>query len=291
MIYYDLWLVGDFIMFLLIWDDDPNWLLTSHPCSGPPRGLAGINRSLSLKSFVAMALVSDGLRMKILSVGVDCCRVSAHGTVGMALFNEAWCKLFQVDMEIVVSNFDVAWKDGEVSFQVTGENCKIYMCPSETRGPLCSVEIFAGLGGWSQASAKMGMEPMLLIDSDMNTAYAAAKRFGIECMKANEYVEKLLKGAKPFRCVIFDEATKTDTWVAIGLVNAAYLMGSPPCQPWSTAGTASGLKCADGMAFQTVMQQSASLGIHIAILENVPGLPRHQDFRELIASIEKWDSC
>ena len=41
------------------------------------------------------------------------------------------------------------------------------------------------------------------------------------------------------------------------------------------------------MSFQKVLHESASLGLHIAIMENVPGFPRHQDFREMISSVKE----
>ena len=86
--------------------------------------------------------------------------------------------------------------------------------------------------------------------------------------------------------MIHDDAVNPDTWVAMGLANAAYFLGSPPCQPWSTAGSALGLKCHDGQVFLSTLRQAARLGISMALIENVPGLSRHQDFRELIAGIE-----
>lgn len=225
--------------------------------------------------------------MKILSVGATCCHVCVNGTCGMAMFPEKWYAMFHKNMDIIVANFTVSWKDGVVSFQMNQDLTKIYLCTSENRGNLNAVELFAGLGGWSEAASAMNMSPVLLIDSDENVAYATARKLGIGCMKSKEYVDKVLETGQVFRCVLHDDVNCPDTWVAIGLVNVSIVLGSPPCQPWSTAGAGHGLRCPDGQVCRSVLSQAVKLGVVLALIENVPGLPRHQDFRELISEIEK----
>ena len=153
--------------------------------------------------------------MKILSVGATCCHVCVNGTCGMAMFPEKWYAMFHKNMDIIVANFTVSWKDGVVSFQMNQDLTKIYLCTSENRGNLNAVELFAGLGGWSEAASAMNMSPVLLIDSDENVAYATARKLGIGCMKSKEYVDKVLETGQVFRCVLHDDVNCPDTWVAI----------------------------------------------------------------------------
>lgn len=113
-----------------------------------------------------------------------------------------------------------------------------------------------------------------MVDSEENVARATAKKLGIPCMKASEFVRQVLNGHEVFQCMLHDDVTNPDVWVAIRLANAGFMLGSPPCQPWSTAGSAHGLQSQDDKVF-------------LCTLRLVPGLPRHQDFRELISLIEK----
>ena len=113
------------------------------------------------------------------------------------------------------------------------------------------------------------------------------KRWVFKCMTATEYVKLILGGEKVFQCMLHDDASSPATWEAIGLVNASCLLGSPPCQPWSTAGSSHGLNSHDGKNFQCVLRQVAAMNITLSVFENVPGLPKHADFRELIHDAEK----
>lgn len=65
-------------------------------------------------------------------------------------------------------------------------------------------------------------------------------------MKASEFVRQVLNGHEVFQCMLHDDVTNPDAWVATGLANAGFMLGSPPCQPWSTAGSAHGLQSQDG---------------------------------------------
>lgn len=224
--------------------------------------------------------------MKIISVGQSCCRVEVQGSQGMAQFNEEWCKQFNVGMDVVITGFELSWRDGVFFFKANSESTKVFIVPAACRGCLNTCEFFAGLGGWSHAASKMGIEPVLLIDAEENVARATAKKLGIPCMSASEYVKMILDGHQVFKCMLHDDVLNPDTWVVVGLANIAYLLGSPPCQPWSSAGSAQGLKCHDGRVFLNTLKQAAMLDIRAAVIENVPGLPKHQDFRELISGIE-----
>lgn len=105
-----------------------------------------------------MGLVTEGIPMTITLVGLTCCRVCVNGTSGMARSSEDWCKQFSTGMQIVVSNSELSWKDGVINFDAS--SAKIYLCPSAERGSINTIELFAGLGGWTQASSSMGVTPI-----------------------------------------------------------------------------------------------------------------------------------
>ena len=64
----------------------------------------------------------------------------------IAHFPESWCKLLVQGTDVVLSNVDVKWTEGEVHFHATRADSKIYMCPSPARGEMTTVEVFSGLG-------------------------------------------------------------------------------------------------------------------------------------------------
>lgn len=233
-----------------------------------------------------MALVSEGVRMTICTIGYKSCKINVGGNNGVAHFPESWCKLLVQGTDVVLSNVDVKWTEGEVHFHATRADSKIYMCPSPARGEMTTVEVFSGLGGWTQAANAMGLEPVLLVDSNFLVASASAKKLGIECVTAKRYIELCLCNQQSSRYVIHDDACNPDTWVAFGLANAHIFLGSPPCPPWSTAGNAVGLQSDEGRAFRTVLRQAAKINMTMALVENVPGLPRHADYGDLIRDIE-----
>ena len=109
-----------------------------------------------------MALACDGIKMHVLSVGHTCCRVSANGTTGMIRLKEPWCQQMCANTDIIVSRCDISWKDGEINFHADREDSRVFICPSGSRGKQHVVEIFAGLGGWTQAAQTMGADPVLV---------------------------------------------------------------------------------------------------------------------------------
>ena len=130
-----------------------------------------------------MALVTDAIHLKIISVGQTCGRIEVNGSQGMAQFKDEWCAVFTAGMDVKVSNFDLTWKDGVFHFKANKENTKIYICPSDSRGTLHACEVFAGLGGWTQAASAMGVEPILMVDNEENVAWEMQSMFAT--MQAN----------------------------------------------------------------------------------------------------------
>eukprot|EP00438_Fugacium_kawagutii_P000152 Skav223602 [mRNA] locus=scaffold493:442399:446367:+ [translate_table: standard] len=76
-----------------------------------------------------------------------------------------------------------------------------------------------------------------------------------------------------------------------GLYNVGHIAGSPPCQPWSGAGYGSGLKAVDGAIFLKCLLWAAKGGILSFTAENVPGLPRHDDFGLITRNAEEAGMC
>ena len=76
-----------------------------------------------------MSLPTDGVRMKIISVGQSCCRVEVQGSQGMAQFNEEWCKQFNVGMDLLITGFELSWRDGVFSLRpiVSLPRCSLFL--------------------------------------------------------------------------------------------------------------------------------------------------------------------
>eukprot|EP00435_Cladocopium_sp_Y103_P058103 s1265_g20.t1 len=178
------------------------------------------------------------------------------------------------------------WYEGEIHFNATRQvNAQLFLHASEKRGIVRTMETFAGIGGWSQALVHFDDAPILMVESDEITAKALAKQMGVECLSAEAYVSRILQGSDVRSCVLVSSVDDPYVWIAAGLANVGRLVGSPPCQPWSGAGSNKGLACEDGVIFRSHMEWAAVMRIHIVILENVPGLTKHDDFKPLVRHV------
>ena len=197
-----------------------------------------------------------------------------------------WSSWLKVNMDVTILKYRVSWADDGLHFHVA-DGSGLLLHPHEDRGCFGAMELFSGLGGWSQAAKVMNIFPEILVDSHLETARACAVQFDCKVMKASEYVTARLNG-ETFRVVVLhDKVEHIDTWIAAGLANVNVVLGSPPCPPWSGAGGQKGLNSVDGLAFQATLNLAALLRVPFVILENVPGFPKHEDYKVLIRSADE----
>ena len=81
--------------------------------------------------------------------------------------------------------------------------------------------------------------------------------------------------------VLADSVVNPIVWIAAGLANVGRVVGSPPCPPWSGAGSNKGLSCVDGLVFQSHLDWAAIMRVRLVVLENEPGLAKQADFKNM----------
>eukprot|EP00438_Fugacium_kawagutii_P002915 Skav230082 [mRNA] locus=scaffold2569:285621:290051:+ [translate_table: standard] len=220
-------------------------------------------------------------------MGITQMNVMIGQTPAVVHMTGAWCKQIVVGMEFTVQNYKVVWYEAELHFYCNQPDSIILLHPTELRGSKQIIEAFSGLGGWTNACEIMKRKVHMLVERDSPTARVSAKQHGVPLLTAAEYVKTILNQENIEQCVLNDSITNPVTWVAIGLANPEALLGSPPCQPWSGSGSGMGLSCEDGMAMMPVLGWAGKLRIPTVVLENVPGLCRHDDYRSVLQEAQK----
>lgn len=208
------------------------------------------------------------------------------GTKVILHLEQGWLRHIPQGSSICIRDFKISWK-AEMThvFAFHSKGAKIFVHPHQQRGELRFVELFGGIGGWTNAGKLVHMPVALIVERDLCTATACARSFGCELLSAQDYIEKVLaSGVIPKTCVLHADVRDQDTWVAVALSNAAYGVASPPCQPWSGAGESRGLLCEDGLVMKTLLWFCGIIKIHVITIENVPGFAKHTDFHNVIAT-------
>eukprot|EP00435_Cladocopium_sp_Y103_P015196 s2144_g3.t1 len=158
--------------------------------------------------------------------------------------------------------------------------------PSISKGPFQVVELFGGLSGWSHASHaahEFRTPPIAIIEHNHAVASACAKTWECSIIDAKTFFEQALKGE--IKKVVVVEACVSDPfiWNALGIMNVGFGFASPPCPPWSGAGSERGLMTQDGKIFAEILKLSGQLRLTALLVENVPGITQHPDFQTLLA--------
>ena len=226
------------------------------------------------------------LVMQVDSVGFSAHRISFGGVKGILHTDVQWSQHFHVGGLISIKGFQTQWYEGELQFYaMSKDGAMIFMHASEKRGRLNTMETFAGLAGWTQVLKHFDDQPVLLVEADLETAKVCAAQMDAPCIDAKSYVDRVLNGEHFPVCVLADKVENPLVWVAAGLANVDRVVGSPPCQPWSGAGNNKGLTCEDGRIFLTHLEWAVFMRISVVVVENVAGLPKHGDFKEMVRKV------
>eukprot|EP00438_Fugacium_kawagutii_P000335 Skav225770 [mRNA] locus=scaffold3092:149125:150405:+ [translate_table: standard] len=194
---------------------------------------------------------------------------------------QGWMDFFVTGSRLLLKNFRTTWCEDEVQLYLDPLS-KIFPCPSNKRGPMQVAELFAGLGGWSNAGRFLGMHTAIFVEKCEITAEACARTHKCKVMKPNDYIELVTKGEQPSMVVLHADVTDDDTWMALTMTNVAYVLGSPPCQPWSGSGRTKGLSAPEGQVFSHILTRGAKLAILVMVMENVPNITKHSDYKTLV---------
>eukprot|EP00438_Fugacium_kawagutii_P024326 Skav216810 [mRNA] locus=scaffold135:54537:60375:- [translate_table: standard] len=152
-----------------------------------------------------------------------------------------------------------------------------------------AVECYAGIGGWSHAAQLAGLSTDLMIERDQITAEACSRSHRIPALSTSDALFRLQQGELPSQFVLIEDVNSVAALFFIGRMGCATWMKSPPCQPWSRAGSAQGVNTDEGRCFFTTIINAAAMKVKVLLMENVPGFPQHQHhayFRQLCEKMQ-----
>ena len=146
------------------------------------------------------------------------------------------------------------------------------------------VEVFCGgFNGWSQGVSVLrtfGYSLCIkwMLDTDIH-CFEGTRQHHPDVHKVFDQQELLQHSEGPD--AVFLCASLEHVWWAQGpaITCPDIACVSPPCQPWSTGGSGSGLECPDGRLMLHLFAQLAVLQIPVVVLEQVPGFPAHRHFQ------------
>ena len=148
-------------------------------------------------------------------------------------------------------------------------------------------ELFSGgFMGWSRAgfvlrSCGLRCHTSWCLDADA----ACAKPFSF--LERDLYVATAPSHIRPVTqsedCVFIPAGLDDPWWHGVFLKRPVQLTAlSPPCQPWSSAGTQSGLKVPDGMLVVSAARILGRFRVPVVLLEEVAGFAAHPDYPEVM---------
>ena len=145
-------------------------------------------------------------------------------------------------------------------------------------------EIFSGgFLGWSQAISilehhQIPVQVRWMLDREPLSARGAAAQFDSMCnISAVEDLQAAFQSKGPF----FVNADAFNDWWLQIIPHAATDLwcASPPCQPWSAAGSGQGLHCKEGQLMLRLAALLEAFQPKICCLEQVEGFCKHRHFR------------
>eukprot|EP00438_Fugacium_kawagutii_P008691 Skav236551 [mRNA] locus=scaffold1066:29468:34404:+ [translate_table: standard] len=241
----------------------------------------------SRRCCVVAAMASGKLVVEVLSKGISRCGVSFLGSTAVLVVDKKWVEQLMVGDVITLVNPRAIWVEDEMQFQVQKEHGGyILIHHSLKRGRVAMAEIFSGLSGWNRGCQIFGTQVDLFVDLDKAVAQAAACQHQIPLVTPGQFIQRYLETGRYERCVIHGDCRDPEVWVCLGLANVGTILASPPCQPWCSVGTTKGLRSEDGQLLPMTGKWSGQLGVSMLIMENVPGFPKHDDYKAAMKEIE-----
>lgn len=185
---------------------------------------------------------------------------------------------------ITVFDFRVSWYEDKIYINTDAKSIFLFH-PCESRGKYHLAELFGGLGGWSNASHCFKTKPLMIVDHDSKTARMCAKTWSARVFTIDDFLVKIFANEIDSNMTYVVQADINDmrVWSAITALNINFIMMSPPCQPWSSAGSGLGLAALDGAVFANSLKHAAESKIQIVVAENVAGFAKHEDFKIVVA--------
>lgn len=154
------------------------------------------------------------------------------------------------------------------------------------------IEMFSGgVGGWMSACTYMQHAhatrfATLALEVDIDAAYAYAVSHDVPIVSGKAVVDPAL--ASMYQHLVVHADIAGNTWLELASAwKPDIMLISAPCQPWSTAGSYSGIYADDGQLLFRAVSVCKLLRPRIIGIEQVSGFASHEHFRMLIQTL-RW---
>eukprot|EP00438_Fugacium_kawagutii_P026280 Skav208234 [mRNA] locus=scaffold2601:170648:175295:+ [translate_table: standard] len=225
-----------------------------------------------------MACVGATSVLEVVSKGITRCGVKILGSEATLHSGERWIKALTVGDVITLHNPTMRMLEQELHIYVDqAAGSHIFIQGGAHRGPLQSAEIFAGLAGWGRACETFNEEVAMFVEKDGVTAQACAQQHKCRVLSPEAYIDLALQNKAPEQVVIQGDVSDPCVWAAMCLRNVAKVYASPPCQPWCSRGSSTGLQSPDGQLFPLVGKWCGKTRMMVLLMENVSKCPSMSD--------------
>eukprot|EP00435_Cladocopium_sp_Y103_P052840 s475_g16.t1 len=182
-------------------------------------------------------------------------------------------------------------QDPLVDFQVDGDTIPLPLLHDMSQ-PVSMIELFSGAcGGWKVASKFISMNSSvtfrtLSIDLDLDAAFAFAVANGIPLVSGMSWVDPAL--ASKYKDLVVHADIAGNTWLGIASAwKPDVITISSPCQPWSSAGSASGIHSEMGQVLFKAIAACKLLRPRMIALEQVSAFMSHEHYGFLVQTL-RW---
>ena len=144
-------------------------------------------------------------------------------------------------------------------------------------------ELFSGaFMGWSRAAwtiKQCGVPCHTSWYLDMDPSCAEPLKFWDPNVVVAQCADDIPASAQPTDSVLLQASWDSSWWKAVFACRPTHVIClSPPCQPWSTAGSGSGLHSPDGVLIPKAFQLLAAVQVPVVALEEVSGFSSHPHY-------------
>lgn len=131
-----------------------------------------------------------------------------------------------------------------------------------------TVELFSGFGGWAMGSELLGRKPTVSIERDSSVAQAAGMHHGCKVYDIEDvWCQFIITGQVMVDCIWVADVFDPKVMMLLSILKIDHILGSPPCQPWSSMATQAGLSTSEGRYIPQTFVLGYKLGVQSITLE------------------------
>eukprot|EP00438_Fugacium_kawagutii_P024505 Skav231356 [mRNA] locus=scaffold1586:206710:208362:- [translate_table: standard] len=237
-----------------------------------------------------MAVLGTTSVLEVVSKGLNRCGVEILGEAVTLHADPKWIDTLIVGDVITLHNPTLRLQEEEMHVYVNeSSGGQIFIQAAAHRGKIQTAEVFAGLSGWNRACEVFQEGVAYFVEIHELTARACAKQHKCPMMTPDEFIARALDRQLPEQAVILGDINEAKVWAALCLGNVGNILASPPCQPWCSRGSGSGLRSPDGQLLPTLGRWCGKTRMSTLLVENVAGLVKHPDYAATMQYIESCD--